>query len=230
MPAKVLAFSSVSSRRKPSARPAVGTLTAKPPQPCEADSLATLVAAAKGGDRAALDRLLAVVRSRFMGLALRVLGDADEAEDAMQEALLKVWRYIGRFEGRSSPSTWLHRLVVNAALDRRRRRTAGVHEPAGERAAIELETAPAGDDPERSFARAETAHVVRGALGRLSLAHADAVRLYDLEGESYASVAETVDCPIGTVMSRLYHARRKLAQELTLTATNPTDLEALRAA
>ena len=75
-----------------------------------------------GRRQAALDRLLAYTRARFFPLAMRVLGDPDEAEDAMQDALVKVWRYLDRFEGRSALSTWLHRIVVNAALDRLRRR------------------------------------------------------------------------------------------------------------
>ena len=86
------------------------------------------------------------------------------------------------------------------------------------------------ETPERIYARAETAVVVRGAMARLSSAHGEALRLCDLEGESYATIATETDCPLGTVMSRLYHARRNLARELTTHATDTGDLEALRAA
>ena len=72
--------------------------------------------------------------------------------------------------------------------------------------------------------------VVREAMGRLSLAHGEALRLCDLEGESYAAIAMATRCPVGTVMSRLYHARRNLAAELTDGATSDDDLEALLAA
>jgi len=89
---------------------------------------------------------------------------------------------------------------------------------------------PPQETPERVYARAETAVVVRQAMARLSETHGEALRLCDLEGESYATIATVTDCPIGTVMSRLFHARRKLARALTETSTNEGDLAALRAA
>ena len=210
----------------------------KTPQPREADSQAPgnddfgeLIAAAQSGKTDALERLLAGARPRLLALAMRVLGDADEAEDAVQDAMIKVWRHLDRFEGRAAFTTWLHRIAVNAALDRRRRRSP-VAMPttadddrgraAGEQAVIET--------PERIYARAETAIVVRSAMARLSSTHGEALRLCDLEGESYATIAAATDCPLGTVMSRLYHARRNLARELTSHATDTGDLEALRAA
>lgn len=189
-----------------------------------------LVAAARRGDRGALERLLADARTRFFPLALRVLGDHDEAEDAMQDATVKIWRNLGRFEGRSSVTTWLHRLVVNAALDRRRRRPTASASLEERREQDGLEAGDTNETPEELYARAETTVVVHGALRRLSVAHGEAIRLCDLEGESYATIASKTRCPLGTVMSRLYHARRNLAQELTRSARGHEDLEALRAA
>ena len=152
---------------------------------------------------------------------MRVLGDTDEAEDAVQDAMIKVWRNLGRFEGRAAFTTWLHRIAVNAALDRLRRR--GTVPPRGGRARRASITTPAEravpETPERIYARAETAVVVRRAMAQLSETHGEALRLCDLEGESYATIAAVTDCPLGTVMSRLFHARRKLARELTETAT-----------
>jgi RNA polymerase sigma-70 factor (ECF subfamily) len=213
---------------------------AKTPQPSGAErqgpgvgeSDAELLAAAQAGDRQALERLLAAARPRLVALALRVLGDADEAEDAVQEAMLKVWRYIGRFEGRASFGTWLHRIAVNAAVDRVRRRSLVVAPPPRE----ERDDRPARDQgvvaetPEQSYARAEMGVVVHRALGRLPSIHSEAIRLCDLDGESYATIASVTACPVGTVMSRLYHARRKLVRELATSATSELDLEALRAA
>ena len=71
------------------------------------------------------------------------------------------------------------------------------------------------ETPERIYARAETAVVVHRAMAQLSETHGEALRLCDLEGESYATIAAVTECPLGTVMSRLFHARRKLARELT---------------
>jgi RNA polymerase sigma-70 factor (ECF subfamily) len=191
-----------------------------------------VITAAQGGDRAALDQLLAAARPRMVALALRVLGDVDEAEDAVQEAMVKVWRNVGRFEGRASLNTWLHRIAVNAALDRIRRRSA-VSTPARldadeERSA--REEAVVDETPEQSYARAQVGVVVQRALRRLSPIHGEAIRLCDIDGESYATIATVTDCPVGTVMSRLYHARRKLVRELTTSATSELDLTALCAA
>jgi RNA polymerase sigma-70 factor (ECF subfamily) len=204
-----------------------GSPEAKTPQPGGADSHEALRAAQRG-ERAALDRLLAEARPRLYGLALRVLGDPDEAEDAVQDALVKVWRNLGRFEGRSSFSTWLHRIAVNAALDRRRRRPAAPAAELDERR--DYGERGSSETPERLYAREEAGVYVRRALGRLSPAHGEALRLCDLEGESYATIATTTRCPIGTVMSRIYHARRNLVRELGATAMDGGDLEALRAA
>jgi len=195
------------------------------------DVLADLVAAAQTGGGEALERLLAHARPKLHALAMRVLGDVDEAEDAVQEAMVKVWRHLGRFEGRAQFTTWLHRIAINAALDRRRRRGA-VHVASGtpdEDLRTAADHVPI-ETPERIYARAETAVVVRRAMTRLSETHGEALRLCDLEGESYATIAEKTECPLGTVMSRLFHARRKLARALTETATSDGDLDALRAA
>ena len=106
---------------------------AKTPQPAGATShpdLGQLVAAAQSNGGEALERLLREARPKLLALAMRVLGDPDEAEDAVQDAMVKVWRHLGRFEGRAQFTTWLHRVAVNAALDRVRRRGA-VHVPSG---------------------------------------------------------------------------------------------------
>jgi len=208
----------------------------KTPQTAGAESqapadLGELVSAAKGGEAEAVERLLAEARPKLMSLAMRVLGDADDAEDAVQDAMVKVWRNLGRFEGRAAFTTWLHRIAINASLDRLRRRGA-VHIAAGtpdEHHAHSSEMVPP-ETPERVYARAETAVVVRRAMASLSESHGEALRLCDLEGESYATIATVTECPIGTVMSRLFHARRKLARALTETAANEGDLAALRAA
>jgi RNA polymerase sigma-70 factor, ECF subfamily len=192
----------------------------KAPQSREANPLRDLdelIAAARGGDKAALNRLLSHARPRLLAVALRIVRDRDDAEDVVQEALLKVCRSLTRFEGRSAFSTWLHRIVVNAGLDRLRR-----HQTRRERVAD-------GDDddrgrmpdsvdeqtPERVVSRRETGAAVRGALARLSPAHREVLVLREFEGDSYQELARHAHCPVGTIMSRLHHARRRLAAELT---------------
>ncbi|MDB4979498.1 MAG: sigW 9 [Myxococcales bacterium] len=190
----------------------------KAPQTGEANPLRDLdelIAAARGGDRAALNRLLTGARPRLLAVAMRVVRDRDDAEDVVQEALLKVCRSLTRFEGRAAFSTWLHRIVVNAALDRLRR-----HQSRRDRVADddERDLTP-GDNvdeqtPERVAESHETNAVVQGALARLSPAHRDVLVLREFDGESYRELARLVRCPVGTVMSRLHHARHRLASEL----------------
>jgi RNA polymerase sigma-70 factor (ECF subfamily) len=202
----------------------------KVPQTREANSLRDLdqlIAAARRGDKAALNRLLMDSRPRLLAVALRVVRDRDDAEDVVQEALLKVCRSLARFEGRSSFSTWLHRIVVNAALDRLRRHGARRERQADD---DDRDVAPADkvdeQTPERVVSRRETGAVVRGALARLSPVHREVLELREFEGESYRDLARLVRCPVGTVMSRLHHARHRLAAELAPVV----EAEALRAA
>jgi RNA polymerase sigma-70 factor (ECF subfamily) len=190
--------------------------------------LDALIDAACSGDRAALNRLLTDARPRLVAVAMRIVRDRDDAEDVVQEALLKVCRSLTRFEGRSAFSTWLHRIVVNAALDRLRR-----HQARRERHSIdeERDLQPTEADlvdeqtPERVVSRRETGAFVRGALARLSPSHREVLERREFDGESYSDLARIVRCPIGTVMSRLHHARHKLALELA-TVVEPSALRA----
>jgi RNA polymerase sigma-70 factor (ECF subfamily) len=202
----------------------------KVPQAPEANAprdLDALIAAACEGDRAALNRVLFDVRPRLLAIAMRIVRNRDDAEDVVQEALLKVCRSLTHFEGRSAFSTWLHRIVVNAALDRLRR-----HQARRERVAPDDERgqepvdAVEEETPERVVSRRETGAAVRGALARLSPVHREVLELREFEGESYRDVARLAHCPVGTVMSRLHHARHRLAAELAPTV----DSGALRAA
>src|SRR6516164_8396615 len=125
---------------------------------------------------AVLDRLFREARPRLLAIAQRVLGDADEAEDAVQDA-----RVSDAEATAAEPSSAV---------------------------------GPAPETPERLYARAESTAVVHRALAQLPAPQSEALRLCDIDGESYATIATIARCPVGTVMSRLYHARRKLAQEL----------------
>ena len=183
------------------------------------------------GEGEALEQLLAEARPRLLALAMRVLGDTDEAEDAVQDATIKVWRISAASRGAprfrpgciASRSTPRWTGCAAAAPCRSPSGTPDEHHHDGSQL-------PVPETPERIYARAETAVVVRRAMAQLSETHGEALRLCDLEGESYATIAAVTECPLGTVMSRLFHARRKLARELSETATSEGDLEALRAA
>jgi RNA polymerase sigma-70 factor (ECF subfamily) len=202
----------------------------KAPQTSEANSLRDLdelIEAARTGDEMALNRLLANARPRLLAVALRMVRDRDDAEDVVQEALVKVCRHITRFEGRSAFTTWLHRIVVNAALDCLRRHQSRFERVAG----AEADEGPAPLDavdeetPELLVARAETGAVVRDAIAALTPSHQQVLALREFDGESYQSIAHLARVPVGTVMSRLHHARNRLATELAR-----ADVQALCAA
>jgi RNA polymerase sigma-70 factor, ECF subfamily len=173
---------------------------------------------AKAGDRDALNTLLAGARPRLCAVALKMVRDRDDAEDVVQEAMLKVWRHVGRFEGRAALSTWLHRIVVNTAVDRLRSRRHGITSGGTNQDAPDEDRqtpeAIHAETPEDLLARAQTSAVVLGAMHRLSPVQREVLSLREIDGESYQSIADIARCPVGTVMSRLHHARHRLARSL----------------
>ena len=182
------------------------------------ESTDNLLAAAKAGDAAAFDRLLAAQRSRAMAAALRILHNPDDAEDAVQDAFIKIWRALPTFEGRSSFSTWVHRVVTNASLDLMRKSAARAEtvervEQKDDAAVTAIEPTNSVT-PESELGDREIEKLVRLAVAALPEAHRQAVVLREFEDCSYQEMAEIIECPIGTVMSRLHHARNKLAADL----------------
>lgn len=178
-----------------------------------------VLARLRAGDRKALEAVLAGARPRLTAVALKIVRNPDDAQDVVQDAMLKVWRYVGKFEGRSALSTWFHRIVVNTAVDYLRSRRYGVVvvKPADQDEEGHRHSRADGvstETPEDLLAQAEVGAVVRGGIARLSLVHQQVLALRELEGDSYQEIAETVQCPIGTVMSRLHHARQRLAETL----------------
>lgn len=177
-----------------------------------------LVLRAQRGEAWAIDRLLCEARPRAMAVAMKVLRNPNDAEDAVQDALTKIWRYLPRFEGRASFFTWIHRIVMNSSLDllRREKVRTEVREEATEDMDACVRTfEPAHEEtPEAILSSKQTSTMVRNAMTVLSPVHAEALALREFEEHSYDEIALKVACPIGTVMSRLHHARRRLAQEL----------------
>ncbi len=162
------------------------------------------------------------MRPRALVVATKVLRNPDDAEDAVQDAFLKAWRNLHRFEGRSSFSTWIHRIVMNTSLDLLRRQACrpgvGSEEDTFDRALRTTEVE--SETPERQMVRTEVKEMVHGALAVLSPSHREALTLRELEEHSYEEIAQIAACPIGTVMSRLHHARKKIADELRAAAAD----------
>ena len=159
-------------------------------------------------------------------LALRVLRDEEQARDAVQEAFLKAYVNLGRFEGRSSFYTWLYRLVMKLCLDTKRRdhssQLAETPDLSDLERLAESEGRPLSNEAFRAHEEGPESALDRGEL-REALAHAieelpDAARetliLREVEGLSYAEIAESLGIPKGTVMSRLHYARRRVQEWL----------------
>ena len=186
-------------------------------QPARRDEASVLADQVKAGDREALRPLLEQVRPRALAIALKVLRNREDAEDAVQEALVKAWKNIDRFEGRASFTTWIHRIVMNTSLDILRRNTSrpdlAVTTEREDEEQPKLE--PSHEiTPEHTVALGEMQLMVRAAVSRLAPVHQQAINLREFEDCSYDEIAETAGCPVGTVMSRLHHARHRLADDL----------------
>ncbi len=169
-----------------------------------------LLAAHLAGDRDAFGRLVGLHRDRLYAVALRTLagpgGDArEEAADAVQDALLSAFRHAPSFRGEAQVSTWLHRVVVNACLDRLRRRAA-------------RPTVPLPDEepatPRDRLAERETALDVQAALSTLPDEQRAALVLVDLSGLPVEEAAAVLGVPVGTVKSRCSRGRARLAEQL----------------
>ena len=179
-----------------------------PEQVSDADLLAAHVA----GDPAAFEEIVRRHRDRLWADAMRTTGDPEEASDALQDALITAYRRADQFRGDSAVTTWLHRIVVNASLDRLRRRAV--------RSALPLpddnDALPGAvvTDPVDHMDRREIQLVVTQALAELPEDQRAAVLLVDVEGWSVEDAARMLGCPEGTVKSRCFRGRAKLAKRL----------------
>ena len=173
---------------------------------------------AMSGDRTSLEMLFAQHNRALYQTAFRLLGNAEDAEDALQEGLLAAYRNLPRFEGRSQFSTWLTRIVINAALMRRRSKRAhpalslddsGEEQiPASERFADE------GPSPEEIYAGVELAERLRENLDGLSPLLRRAFELRELNGLTADEAARVLGVSRNTLKARLWRARHQLAERL----------------
>jgi RNA polymerase sigma-70 factor (ECF subfamily) len=176
-----------------------------------------LVARAQAGEVAAFEPLVEKYRQRVWRLAYNVLRDREEAWDAAQDAFIRAFQALPSFRGQSAFYTWLFRITMNVAADRVRARAARgrafgsepVPEEDWDRLMVEQ-----GDSPATSAARAEKRARIARALDTLPEHHRTIIMLGDVEGLSYREIADVLNIPMGTVMSRLHNARRKLRDAL----------------
>ena len=165
------------------------------------------------GDAAAFEPLVEKYRQRVWRLAHQVLHDREEAWDVAQEAFVRAFHSLPSFRGQSAFYSWLFRITVNVATDRHRQRGAQSRAFGPERVTEEewARTTPdPGGGPDQEAARAEQRERIKRALDSLPPKARTIIVLSDVEGLSYREIAEVLNCPIGTVMSRLHNARKRL--------------------
>ena len=189
--------------------------------PAEADAQALdpdlpLVARWRAGDLRAFSELVRRHQRKVFGMLSRMLGDRDDAEDATQETFLNLHRHGHRFRSESRFSTFVYRVAVNAALNRKRsqgRRRARLEEFAhGQAIGQALPSSPRG--PEDAIGGGEVQQRVQRCLAALPETLRAPVVLYDIEGLSYGEIAEILQVAEGTVKSRIHRARNALRREL----------------
>jgi RNA polymerase sigma-70 factor, ECF subfamily len=179
-----------------------------------------LLARHSSGDRDAFGELVRRHRDRLWRVALRTLGDPDDAADAVQDALVSAFRAASGYRGEAAVTTWLHRIVVNACLDLARRRTSRPTTPLADSPALAM---PAAD----TLGDRETSAEILAALRELPTEQAAAIVLVDVEGYPVAEVAEILEVPAGTVKSRCARGRARLAVRLDHLAPRNPDPEVL---
>jgi RNA polymerase sigma-70 factor (ECF subfamily) len=193
------------------------------------------VEAAKRGDREAFRTLFERYHRRAYALAFGVLRHQDDALDVVQDAFIKAHKYLDKFEGNSSFYTWLYRIVMNLAIDhlRKHRRVRPVEldeqrlEEGSAQADLGLLPTLLGGNPGRALMDKEIRHRIDQALGELSDNHRSVLIMRELEGLSYEEMAQAMGCSKGTIMSRLFHARKNMQRRLVdLVEVKPADADA----
>ena len=170
-----------------------------------------LLAAHVGGDPRAFEELFNRHRDRLWAVALRTTGNPDEAADALQDAMISVLRNAGSFRGDAAVTTWMHRIVVNACLDRMRRARVRATVPLPSDDPDRPDTLPDGRD---AIAAKELQVVMQQALMELPEEQRVPIVLVDVEGYPVEDVAVMLGIPSGTVKSRCSRGRAKLAASL----------------
>jgi len=182
------------------------------------DSDQQLVERVQAGDKTAFDLLVRKYQHRVLKLVSRFVSDAAEAEDVAQEAFLKAYRALASFRGDSAFYTWLYRIAINTAknaLVSNRRRPVDfdldLQDPEQYDRHARLKE---GDTPEGVLLTEEIRSVVEKAMEQLPEDLRTAIVLRELEGLSYEEIAEAMDCPVGTVRSRIFRAREAIDKKL----------------
>jgi RNA polymerase sigma-70 factor, ECF subfamily len=188
----------------------------------QADADALLVERAKRGDVSAFEMLVVKYQRRIERLIGRMVRDVDLVQDIAQESFIRAYRALPQFRGESAFYTWLYRIAVNTAkkalVDKKRDplvlESALVSTDEGEEPSRAENELSDGETPEAVLASKEIAATVNAAIDALSEDLRQAIVLREIEGLSYEEIADVMNCPIGTVRSRIFRAREAIATRL----------------
>jgi RNA polymerase sigma-70 factor (ECF subfamily) len=180
------------------------------------DSL--LVFQAQLGDKLAFDHLMQKYQNRVLLLATNIVKNPSDAEDVAQEAFLRAYRGLSKFKGKSAFYSWLHRIVINVSMNHltsRARRNSLNH--------VEIESAEktlnswqlhATDGPEELLINDEIINMIQNTIEQFTEPMRVGIILYEFDGKSYEEIAQIMNCPLGTVRSRLFRAREAIDVQL----------------
>lgn len=182
----------------------------------QADRL--LVERAKAGDKKAFELLVRKYQGRVGSVISRTVSAREKVEDLTQEAFLKAYRALPGFRGDSAFYTWLYRIAVNTAKNHlmsndRGLPLSGLDLDEVDRSGISPQLRE-DDTPEKKLLRSEMIDKLKGAINQLAPSMRQAIELRELEGLSYEEIAESMDCPIGTVRSRIFRGRQEISDNL----------------
>ena len=176
-----------------------------------------LVKQCQAGDTQAFDQLVSRYRTRVFGMIYNMVRNEQDAWDLAQDSFVKAWKSIGRFRAQSSFYTWIYRIVMNVTIDWvRKKQVKGTGTEFDD--AVQLKeidpasrTSPRAEAlPHERMERAEVRARIEEAIAQLSPEHRAVILMKETEDMQYHEIAEALDCSIGTVMSRLFYARKKL--------------------
>ncbi len=174
-----------------------------------------LVRAAQKGDMRAFEELVARHRDKIYARAFSMMRNTEEAIDLSQEAWVKAWQRLNQFQGTASFVTWMTRIVINLCLDQLRKlkrlRAESIEQLDEDLGGVERQMPVVTSNPTERLERSELRLRIDKALGQLSYEHRTVLILHEFEDLEYKEIAKRMGCSIGTVMSRLFYARRKMA-------------------
>lgn len=170
----------------------------------------SLIGRVAAGDIESFKTLYGAYQRRLFAYALKMLDDPGDAEELCNDVLLEVWRQARQFGGRSKLSTWVFGIAHHKALNALRKSARGADLTLDDAA----RTPDAGPGPEAEAERRDTREMLGAALSKLSREHREVVELTFYHGFSYEEIAQIVNCPAGTVKTRMFHAKQKLREWL----------------